>query len=157
MDIVIYHNPACGTSRNALELIRHVGIEPHVVQYLKTPPSRTMVAWLAERAGKPLRNLLREKGTPFAELGLGDPGLTDDQLLDAIEAHPILLNRPIVVSPLGVGLCRLNKHLAVLGIVGRLRHGCRFSLALGRKFARLFVVSGLQFANDAVCFDWFHG
>ena len=88
MDIVIYHNPACGTSRNALELIRHVGIEPHVVQYLKTPPSRTMVAWLAERAGKPLRNLLREKGTPFAELGLGDPGLTDDQLLDAIEAHP---------------------------------------------------------------------
>ncbi len=93
MDIVIYHNPACGTSRNALELIRHVGIEPHVVQYLKTPPSRTMVAWLAERAGKPLRNLLREKGTPFAELGLGDPGLTDDQLLDAIEAHPILLNR----------------------------------------------------------------
>jgi len=87
LDIVIYHNPACGTSRNALELIRHVGIEPHVVQYLKTPPSRTMVAWLAERAGKPLRNLLREKGTPFAELGLGDPGLTDDQL--SMRSRPI--------------------------------------------------------------------
>ena len=115
MDIVIYHNPACGTSRNALKLIRHVGIEPHVVQYLKTPPSRTMVAWLAERAGKPLRNLLREKGTPFAELGLGDPGLTDDQLLDAIAAHPILLNRPIVVSPLGVALCRPSE--AVLDLL----------------------------------------
>lgn len=115
MDIVIYHNPACGTSRNALELIRHVGIEPHVVEYLKTPPSRTMVAWLAERTGKPLRELLREKGTPFAGLGLGDPDLTDDQLLDAIEAHPILLNRPIVVSPLGVGLCRPSE--AVLDLL----------------------------------------
>jgi len=106
MNVVIYHNPACGTSRNALELIRHVGIEPHVVEYLKTPPSRAMVAWLAERTGAPLRDLLREKGTPFAELGLENPALTDDQLLDAIEAHPILLNRPIVVSPLGVRLCR---------------------------------------------------
>ena len=115
MDIVIYHNPACGTSRNALELIRHVGIEPHVVEYLKTPPSRAMVAWLAERTGKPLRDLLREKGTPFAELGLGDPDLTDDQLLDAIEAHPVLLNRPIVVSPLGVGLCRPSE--AVLDLL----------------------------------------
>jgi arsenate reductase len=115
VDIVIYHNPACGTSRNALELIRHVGTEPHVVEYLKTPPSRTMVAWLAERTGKPLRDLLREKGTPFVELGLGHPGLTDDQLLDAIEAHPILLNRPIVVSPLGVGLCRPSE--AVLDLL----------------------------------------
>ena len=106
MDVVIYHNPACGTSRNALALIRHVGIEPHVIEYLKTPPSRAMILGLVERMGVPLRSLLREKGTPFAELGLGDPALTDDQLLDAIEAHPVLLNRPIVVSPLGVNLCR---------------------------------------------------
>ncbi|MDQ1153030.1 arsenate reductase (glutaredoxin) [Brevundimonas sp. SORGH_AS_0993] len=115
MDIVIYHNPACGTSRNALELIRHVGVEPHVVEYLKTPPSRAMVAWLAERTGAPLRDLLREKGTPFAELGLENPDLTDEQLLDAIEAHPILLNRPIVVGPLGVRLCRPSE--AVLDLL----------------------------------------
>jgi arsenate reductase len=115
MDIVIYHNPACGTSRNALELIRHVGIEPHVIEYLKTPPSRAMIAWLAERTGAPLRDLLREKGTLFAELGLENPDLTDDQLLDAIEAHPILLNRPIVVSPLGVRLCRPSE--AVLDLL----------------------------------------
>lgn len=106
MDIVIYHNPACGTSRNTLALIRHVGLEPQVVEYLKTPPSRATVADLAIRSGQPLRALLREKGTPFAELGLDDPALTDDQLLDAIEAHPILLNRPIVATPLGVRLCR---------------------------------------------------
>ena len=115
MDIVIYHNPACGTSRNALELVRHLGIEPHVVEYLKTPPSRAMVAWLAGRTGAPLRDLLREKGTLFAELGLENPDLTDEQLLDAIEAHPILLNRPIVVSPLGVGLCRPSE--AVLDLL----------------------------------------
>ncbi|GLK47794.1 arsenate reductase [Brevundimonas intermedia] len=115
MDIVIYHNPACGTSRNALELIRHVGIEPHVIEYLKTPPSRAMVAWLAGRTGAPLRDLLREKGTPFAELGLENPDRTDEQLLDAIEAHPILLNRPIVVGPLGVRLCRPSE--AVLDLL----------------------------------------
>lgn len=106
MDVVIYHNPACGTSRNTLAMIRNADVEPHVVEYLKTPPSRAMIVWLAARIGDPLRALLREKGTPFAELGLGDPSLTDDQLLDAIEAHPILLNRPIVVSPNGVRLCR---------------------------------------------------
>lgn len=115
MDVVIYHNPACGTSRNALALIRHAGIEPHVIEYLKTPPSRGMILGLVERMGVPLRSLLREKGTPFAELGLGDPALTDDQLLDAIEAHPILLNRPIVVSPLGVQLCRPSE--AVLDLL----------------------------------------
>ena len=115
MDIIIYHNPACGTSRNALELIRHVGIEPHVVEYLKTPPTRALIAWLAERTGAPLRDLLREKGTPFAELGLENPDLTDEQLLDAIEAHPILLNRPIVVGPLGVRLCRPSE--AVLDLL----------------------------------------
>lgn len=106
MDVVIYHNPACGTSRNTLALIRHVGIEPHVIEYLKTPPSRAMIQSLVERMGAPLRSLLREKGTPFAELGLDEPSLTDEYLLDAIEAHPVLLNRPIVVSPRGVKLCR---------------------------------------------------
>ncbi|CAN5374632.1 arsenate reductase (glutaredoxin) [soil metagenome] len=106
MDVVIYHNPACGTSRNALELIRHVGIEPHVIEYLKTPPSRLLVEQLVKRMGGSVRDILREKGTPYAELGLGDPSLSDDQLLDAIEAHPVLMNRPIVVSPKGVKLCR---------------------------------------------------
>ena len=115
MDVVIYHNPACGTSRNALALIRHVGIEPHVIEYLKTPPSRGMILDLVERMGVPLRSLLREKGTPFAELGLGDPALSDDQLLDAVEAHPVLLNRPIVVSPLGMKLCRPSE--AVLDLL----------------------------------------
>lgn len=106
MDVVIYHNPDCGTSRNTLALIRHVGLEPHVVEYLKTPPSRTLVAQLAARTGQPLRALLREKGTPFGELGLDNPDFTDEQLLDAIEVHPILLNRPIVATPRGVKLCR---------------------------------------------------
>lgn len=106
MDITIYHNPACGTSRNTLALIRAARIEPTIIEYLKTPPSRDTVRALAAATGEPLRALLREKGTPFAELGLADPSLTDDQLLDAIEAHPILLNRPIVVSPKGTRLCR---------------------------------------------------
>ena len=106
MDIIIYHNPACGTSRNALALIRHAGIEPHVIEYLKTRPDRTLVQQLAARMGLTIRDLLREKGTPFAELGLDDPELGDDALLDAIEAHPVLLNRPIVVTPTGVRLCR---------------------------------------------------
>ena len=115
MDIVIYHNPDCGTSRNALGLIRNAGIEPHVVEYLKTPPSRAMLKDLITRMGVPVRSLLREKGTPYAELGLGSPELTDDQLLDAMMAHPILINRPIVVSPLGVRLCRPSE--AVLDIL----------------------------------------
>jgi arsenate reductase len=106
MDVIIYHNPACGTSRNTLELIRHVGIEPHVIEYLKTPPSRALVAQLVARMGVSVRDILREKGTPFAELGLADSALTDEQLLDAIAAHPVLMNRPIVVSPLGAKLCR---------------------------------------------------
>jgi arsenate reductase len=115
MDVVIYHNPDCGTSRNTLALIRNAGIEPHVVEYLKTPPNRTLVRQLAERAGLTVRDLLREKGTPFAELGLADPGLTDDQLLDAIAEHPILLNRPLVVSSKGVALCRPSE--AVLDLL----------------------------------------
>lgn len=106
MDVIIYHNPACGTSRNTLELVRHAGIEPHVIEYLKTPPSRALVAQLVARMGVSVRDILREKGTPFAELGLADPALTDEQLLDAIAAHPVLMNRPIVVSPLGAKLCR---------------------------------------------------
>ncbi|MDP2212601.1 arsenate reductase (glutaredoxin) [Phenylobacterium sp.] len=106
MDVIIYHNPACGTSRNTLELIRHLGIEPHVIEYLKTPPAREMVIDLVERMGVSVRDVLREKGTPYAELGLGDPSLADEALLDAIEAHPILMNRPIVVTPQGVKLCR---------------------------------------------------
>lgn len=106
MDVIIYHNPACGTSRNTLELMRHAGIEPHVIEYLKTPPSRALVAQLVARMGVSVRDILREKGTPFAELGLADPALSDEQLLDAIAAHPVLMNRPIVISPLGVKLCR---------------------------------------------------
>ena len=109
MDVVIYHNPACGTSRNTLALIRNAGVEPHVVEYLKSPPSRAMIVSLAARTGLGLRGLLREKGTPFAELGLGDPTLSDDRLLDAVAAHPVLLNRPIVVSPKGVRLCRSSE------------------------------------------------
>jgi arsenate reductase len=115
MDITIYHNPACGTSRNTLALIRAAGIEPTVIEYLKTPPSRDTIRALARATGEPLRALIREKGTPFADLGLADPSLTDDQLLDAIEAHPILLNRPIVVSPKGTRLCRPSE--AVLDLL----------------------------------------
>ncbi|MCP4564392.1 MAG: arsenate reductase (glutaredoxin) [Bosea sp.] len=106
MDVVIYHNPACGTSRNTLGLIRNAGVEPHVIEYLKTPPSRALLKQLLDRAGLTVREILREKGTPFAELGLGAPSLSDEALLDAIEAHPILMNRPLVVSPKGVKLCR---------------------------------------------------
>ncbi|SEP43140.1 arsenate reductase [Methylobacterium sp. ap11] len=114
-DVVIYHNPACGTSRNALAMIRNAGIEPHVVEYLKTPPTREMIRALARRAGLPIRALLREKGTPFAELGLGDPALSDDRLLDAVATHPVLLNRPLVASPKGVRLCRPSE--AVLDLL----------------------------------------
>ncbi len=105
-DVTIYHNPACGTSRNALAMIRAAGIEPHVVEYVVTPPNRATLADLIARAGLTPRDLLREKGTPFAELGLADEGLSDDVLLDAMVEHPILMNRPLVVSPLGVKLCR---------------------------------------------------
>ena len=105
-DIVIYHNPDCGTSRNVLALIRNSGGEPHIIDYLKTPPSRVMLMALMVRAGIAPRGLLREKGTPYAELGLGDPSLPDERLIDAMMAHPVLINRPLVVTPLGVRLCR---------------------------------------------------
>lgn len=110
-DIIIYHNPECGTSRNTLAMIRNAGIEPHVVEYLKTPPSRALLEQLIARAGIAPRDLLREKGTPYADLGLGDPGLKDDALIDAMMAHPILINRPLVVSPLGVKLCRPSEEV----------------------------------------------
>ena len=106
VDVVIYHNPNCGTSRNTLAMIRNAGIEPHVVEYLKTPPSRAMLESLIERAGITPRALLREKGTPFAELGLGDESLSNEALIDAMMAHPVLINRPLVATPLGVRLCR---------------------------------------------------
>jgi arsenate reductase (glutaredoxin) len=106
MDVIIYHNPDCGTSRNTLAMIRNAGIEPHIVEYLKTPPSREVLKQLIARMAITVRALLREKGAPFGELGLGNPDLSDDQLLDAMMAHPILINRPIVVTPNGVRLCR---------------------------------------------------
>jgi arsenate reductase len=111
VDIIIYHNPECGTSRNTLAMIRNDGIEPHVIEYLKTPPNRSRLVSLIARMGITPRALLREKGTPYAELGLGDPALSDDQLIDAMIEHPILINRPIVVSPLGVKLCRPSEEV----------------------------------------------
>ncbi len=111
MDVIIYHNPDCGTSRNTLAMIRNAGVEPHVIEYLRTPPSPAMLEQLIARMGITVRSLLREKGTPYAELGLGDPSLTDEQLLDAMLAQPILINRPIVVSPKGVKLCRPSEEV----------------------------------------------
>ena len=120
-EVTIYHNPSCGTSRNVLGLIRNSGVEPQVVEYLKTPPSRDELAGLIRRMGVPVRDVLRRKGTPYDELGLDDPSLTDDRLLDAMVAHPILINRPIVVTPLGVRLCRPSE--AVLDILPDTQQG----------------------------------
>ena len=119
--ITIYHNPACGTSRNTLGLIRNSGEEPTVIEYLKTPPDRATLVKLLQDAGLGVRAVLREKGTPYAELGLGDPKWTDEQLLDFIEQHPILMNRPIVVTPLGTRLCRPSE--AVLDILPQPQRG----------------------------------
>ncbi|MDP2033527.1 MAG: arsenate reductase (glutaredoxin) [Polaromonas sp.] len=105
-EITIYHNPQCGTSRNTLALIRNSGAEPEVIEYVQTPPSRETLRQLISAMGIPVRELIREKGTPYAELQLDNPALTDEQLLDAMGAHPILINRPIVVTPLGTRLCR---------------------------------------------------
>lgn len=120
-DIIIYHNPDCGTSRNALAMIQNAGIEPHVIEYLKTPPARDLLVELIQRAGIGPRDLLREKGTPYAELGLGDDSLADEALIDAMMAHPILINRPLVVSPLGVKLCRPSE--AVLDLIPAAQRG----------------------------------
>ena len=106
MTATIYHNPACGTSRTVLAALRSSGLEVQVIEYLKTPPSRDTITALVARMGVPLRDILRQKGTPYGELGLDNPALSDAALLDAIEAHPILLNRPIVVTDRGVRLCR---------------------------------------------------
>ena len=111
MSVTIYHNPQCGTSRNVLAMIRAAGIEPTVIEYLKTPPTRETLRAMAQRAGVPLRALLREKGTPYAELALDDPARSDEQLLDAIARHPILLNRPIVVTEQGTALCRPSERV----------------------------------------------
>lgn len=115
MSVTIYHNPQCGTSRNTLAMIRQSGVEPAVVEYLKTPPSRERIRELVAAMGISVRELLREKGTPYAELGLSDPKLSDDALIDAMLAHPILINRPVVVTPKGVKLCRPSE--AVLEIL----------------------------------------
>lgn len=114
-DITIYHNPACGTSRNALALIRNAGIEPTIIRYLETPPRRSELVALIAAMGIPVRELLRRKGTPYDELGLDDPKWSDDQLIDFMLSHPILINRPIVVTPLGTRLCRPSE--AVLDIL----------------------------------------
>jgi len=106
MTVTIYHNPDCGTSRNTLAMIRQSGIEPIVIEYLKTPPSRSRIVELVAAAGMSLRDALRKKDTPYEALGLADPAKTDDELLDAIEAHPILLNRPFVETSIGTRLCR---------------------------------------------------
>jgi|SRR5580658_487758 arsenate reductase len=106
MTVTIYHNPSCGTSRNTLAMIRQSGEEPVVIEYLKTPPSRAKLVELIAAMGIPVRALLRQKGTPYAELGLGDPKWSDEELIDFMMAQPILINRPIVVTPKGVRLCR---------------------------------------------------
>lgn len=106
MDVTIYHNPACGTSRNTLALIRHAGIEPTVIEYLKNPPSREDLTRMIADAGLTVREAIREKGTPYADLGLDNPELSDAELIDAMLAHPILINRPFVITPMGTRLSR---------------------------------------------------
>ena len=119
-DVTIFHNPACGTSRNTLALIRHGGIEPTVVEYLKTPPSKDQLRQLLVEMDLPVRALLREKGTPYGELGLADSHWSDEQLLDAIEQHPILMQRPVVRTPLGTKVCRPSEAVLELLPVPRL-------------------------------------
>ena len=114
MTVTIYHNPACGTSRNTLAMIRATGTEPTIIEYLKAPPTRAQLLNLVQRMGVPLRDVLRQKGTPYDALGLDDPALSDAALLDAVEAHPILINRPIVVTHKGVRLCRPSERVLEL-------------------------------------------
>jgi len=114
-DITIYHNPQCGTSRNTLTLIRNTGVEPEIIEYLKTPPSRETLQTLIAQMGVPVREAMRTKEARYTELGLGDPALGDEALIDAMLAHPILINRPIVVTPLGTRLCRPSE--AVLDVL----------------------------------------
>jgi len=119
--VLIYHNPECGTSRNTLAMIRSAGLEPVVIEYLRNPPARDKLAEMIAAAGLTVRQALREKGTPFQELGLNDPGLTNGQLLDAMMAHPILINRPFVITPRGARLCRPSE--VVLEILPALQKG----------------------------------
>ncbi|MGA9914872.1 arsenate reductase (glutaredoxin) [Paraburkholderia sp.] len=121
MNVTIYHNPDCGTSRNTLAMIRNADIEPEIIEYLKNPPDRATLKDLIVRAGLTVRATLREKGTPYVELGLAEASLSDEQLLDAMLAHPILINRPIVVTPLGVRLCRPSE--VVLDILPAAQQG----------------------------------
>jgi arsenate reductase (glutaredoxin) len=113
-ETIIYHNPSCGTSRKVLGMLRDAGLEPKVIEYLKTPPSRAELVSLLERMGKTPRQILRRKGTPYDELGLNDAGKSDDSLIEAILAHPILMERPVVVTPRGVRLCRPADEVAEL-------------------------------------------
>ena len=124
-DVVIYHNPACGTSRNTLALIRHAGIEPAIVEYLSAPPSKDKLRELVAAMGGSVRGLLRQKGTPYAALGLADPRWSEEQLLDFIVAQPILMNRPVVATPLGTKLCRPSEEVLELLPVGKLAPFCK--------------------------------
>ena len=117
-DTTIFHNPACGTSRNVLALLRHAGLEPQVVEYLKTPPTREQLRQLLADMDMPVRGLLRQKGTPYAELGLHDPKWSDEQLLDFVLQHPILMERPVVATPLGTKLCRPSEEVLEILPVG---------------------------------------
>ncbi len=130
IDIIIYHNPDCGTSRNTLGLIRNAGVEPHIIEYLKTPPTRILIMQLVARMGVSLRDILREKTPPYQELGLDNASITDEAILDAIEQYPVLINRPIVVTPWGVKLCRPSE--AVLDILP-LQHSTSFTKEDGEK------------------------
>ncbi|WP_322053040.1 arsenate reductase (glutaredoxin) [Paraburkholderia bannensis] len=120
-EVTIYHNPDCGTSRNTLAMIRNAGIEPVVIEYLRDPPSREKLVELITQSGLSVRDVLRQKGTPYAELNLDNPALTEDQLLDAMMAHPILINRPFVVTSIGVRLCRPSE--LVLAILPESQRG----------------------------------
>jgi arsenate reductase len=117
-NVTIFHNPACGTSRNTLALLRHAGIDPEVVEYLKTPPSRDKLKALLQEMGMPVRSLLRRKGTPYDELDVDDPKWSDEQLLDFMQQHPILMERPIVQTPLGTKVCRPSEEVLELLPVG---------------------------------------
>jgi len=119
-DVTIYHNPDCGTSRNTLAILRHAGIEPKVVEYLKTPPTKQELRKLLADAGLSVRDILREKGTPYGELNLADPKWTDEELLDFVGKHPILMNRPIVATPLGTKLCRPSEAVLEILPVGKI-------------------------------------
>ncbi|MGY4594136.1 arsenate reductase [Bradyrhizobium sp. GM22.5] len=145
MSVTIYHNPACGTSRNTLAMIRQSGVEPDVIEYLKTPPSREKLVELVKALGISVRALLREKGTPYKELGLHDPKWSDDELIDQMLAHPILINRPIVVTPKGTRLCRPSE--AVIDLLDNPRRPVREGGWRGGRGAMIADMASLAFAS----------